>query len=116
MAVFDSPLDNLRRHAGRHQAPFPILADEANVYYRAFAIERSFTGLCKAALLRFPAVLQATLLKGYLPTSFKGHLATLPADFLVDGQGMIQQAYYGKDSCDHLHFDQVKAFALGEIH
>lgn len=116
VAVFDSPLGNLQRHAERHRAPFPILADETNAYYRAFAIERSFMGMLKATLLRFPTVLQATVLNGYLPTSFQGHLATLPADFLVDGYGVIQQAYYGKDIGDHLHFDRVKAFALGEIH
>lgn len=58
VAVFDSPLDNLRRYAGRHRAPFPILADEANVYYRAFAIERSMAGMLKAAVLRFPTVLR----------------------------------------------------------
>jgi peroxiredoxin len=112
VAVFDSPLENLQRHAGRHRAPFPILADEANVYYRAFAIERSVTGLLKAALLRFPAVLEGILLRGYLPTSFQGNLATLPADFLVDGKGVIRHAYYGKDIGDHLPFEQVKAFAL----
>lgn len=115
VAVFDSPLDNLQRQAGRHRAPFPILADEANVYYRAFAIERSVVGMFKAALLRFPSALQATLLKGYLPTSFQGHLATLPADFLVDEAGVIRHAYYGKDIGDHLSFEQVRAFALDEV-
>lgn len=113
VAVFDSPLANLRKHAGRHAAPFPILADAANVYYRAFAIERSLAGMLKAALLRFPAVLEGVLLRGYLPTSFQGRLATLPADFLVDEHGVIRQAYYGKDIGDHLPFEQVKAFALG---
>lgn len=112
VAVFDSPLDNLQRQAGRHRAPFLVLADEANVYYRAFAIERSVIGMLKAALLRFPTVLRATLIEGYLPTSFQGHLATLPADFLVDEQGVIQRAYYGKDIGDHLPFEQIRAFAL----
>lgn len=112
VAVFDSPLDNLQRLAGKHRAPFPILADEANVYYRAFAIERSVIGMLKAALLRFPVVLRATLVEGYLPTSFQGHLATLPADFLVDEQGVIQRAYYGQDIGDHLPFAAIKAFAL----
>ena len=27
VAVFDSPLDNLREHAERHHTPFPVLAD-----------------------------------------------------------------------------------------
>ncbi|MFP5504674.1 MAG: redoxin domain-containing protein [Gammaproteobacteria bacterium] len=114
VAVFDSSLDNLQRHAGRHRAPFPILADEANVHYRAFAIERSVMGMLKAALLRFPDVLRAVLVEGYLPTSIQGHPATLPADFLVDEQGVIRQAYYGKDIGDHLPFEAVRAFARGE--
>ena len=36
VAVFDSPLDNLQRHADKHQAPFPILADADNRYYQLF--------------------------------------------------------------------------------
>lgn len=114
VAVFDSPLENLQRYAARHRAPFPILADATGACYRAFAIERSVTGLFKAALLRFPSVLEGVFLKGYLPTSFKGDLTTLPADFLVDEGGVIRQAYYGRDSGDHLPFEQVKSFALGD--
>ena len=34
IAIFDSPLDNLTRHTGDHKAPFPILADEGNKYYK----------------------------------------------------------------------------------
>ena len=114
VAVFDSPLDNLQRFASRHRAPFPILADPANVYYRAFAIERSFPEILKAALLRFPAVVRAVVFERYLPASFRGHLATLPADFLVDERGIIRRAYYGKDIGDHLPFEHVKAFARGQ--
>ncbi len=32
VAVFDSPVDNLKAHVKRHKALFPILADESNVY------------------------------------------------------------------------------------
>ena len=113
VAVFDSPLENLRRYADRHQAPFPILADEDSSYYRAFAIERSLAGMLKAAVLRFPSVLDGVLLKGYLPTGFKGRLDTLPADFLVDEHGIIRQAYYGGDIGDHLPIERVQAFARG---
>ncbi len=28
VSIFDSPLDNLQRHAAKHKAPFPILTDE----------------------------------------------------------------------------------------
>ena len=113
VAVFDSPLENLRRYASRHQAPFPILADEDNIYYRAFAIERSLAGMLKAAVLRFPSVVDGVLVKRYLPTGFKGRLDTLPADFLVDEHGIIRQAYYAGDIGDHLPIERVQAFAHG---
>ena len=34
------------------------------------------------------------------------------ADFLIDKNGIIQEAYYGKDEGDHLHFDTIKEFSL----
>lgn len=114
VAVFDSPLENLRRYADRHRAPFPILADEENVCYRAFGIEHSVGGMLKAAVLRFPSVLDGIFAKGYLPTALQGRLDTLPADFLIDAQGVIRLAYYGRDIGDHLPFAQAKAFALGQ--
>ena len=36
---------------------------------------------------------------------------TLPADFLVDENGTIQVAWYGKDEGDHLPINDIKAFS-----
>ncbi|HEX9628163.1 MAG TPA: redoxin domain-containing protein [Acidiferrobacterales bacterium] len=113
VAIFDSPLDNLKRNAGRQRPPFPMLADEGNVYHRLYGVERSFLGLLKGAILRLPSVLYGVVGKGYVPLSFKGHLATLPADLLVDERGVVRVAHYGSDPGDHLPFERVKAFALG---
>jgi len=110
VAVFDAPLEDLRRHAMRHGAPFPVLADATNTYYRAYDIDRSVIGMLVGAVVRLPALLRA-LSRGYFPTSIKGKLHTLPADFLVDEQGKIQVAHYGRDLGDHLPFEAVKAFA-----
>lgn len=111
VAVFDSPLDNLQAHASRHQSPFPVLADTNNTCYHAYGIEHSVAGVAKGMLLRMPQLLYGMLVKGYLPFKIKGSLTTMPADFLVDEQGIIQTAYYGQDEGDHLDFNQVKAFA-----
>jgi len=110
VVVFDSPLDNLIRHAARHAARFPILADETGAYYRAYAIERSFGGVLKGMVLRAPSLMKAMAL-GYLPTSPKGSLTTMPADFLVDELGVVRAAHYGTDEGDHLPFETVRAFA-----
>lgn len=110
VAIFDSPLDNLKRYADRHSAPFPVLADEENRYYREFGIERSLIGVVKGLFIRMPGMLKA-LSKGFLPTTIKGSMTTMPADFLVDRQGVIRTAHYGTDEGDHLPLEQVIAFS-----
>jgi peroxiredoxin len=115
VAVFDSPLDNLQRHAERHTAPFPILADETGDAYRAYAIERSVGGMLKGMALRAPTLIKA-MSRGYLPTTLKGSLTTMPADFLIDEAGVIRTARYGSDEGDHLPFEAVLAFSqVGEV-
>ena len=111
IAVFDSPLKNLQKQSNKELAPFPILADEHTLYYLKFAVKHSIFGMFKAMFFRMPTLLYAMLVKGYFPSSIKGKVTTLPADFLVDEHGIITLIYYGKDSGDHLLFDQVKGFS-----
>jgi len=111
VAVFDSPLANLVRHIKGHNAPFPVLADERNQYYREYGIEHSLGGVLKGVVLRMPTLVKA-MGKGYLPTTIQGSITTMPADFLIDKNGIIQKAHYGSDEGDHLPFDEVKAFSL----
>ena len=111
VAIFDSPLDNLRKHTEGHKAPFPILADESNKYYREYGIEHSILGLLKGMFFRMPTLIRG-MLKGYIPVIFKGSIITMPADFLIDCDGIIQMAYYGNDEGDHLPFEEVKKFSL----
>ena len=110
IAVFDSPLDNLSKHAQGHQAPFPILADPDNIYYQSFGIEHSITGMFKGMIMRLPTLISG-MFKGYLPLIIKGSLTTMPADFLIDEKGIVQTAYYGQDEGDHLPFEQLKEFS-----
>ena len=111
VAVFDSPLENLQRHAGKHQAPFPILADKENIYYREYGIEHSLMGVLKGMVLRMPTLLKGMFIKGYMPLVIKGSMTTMPADILVDENGIIKMVHYGKVEGDHLPFDVVKQFS-----
>jgi len=111
VAIFDSPLDNLREHAERHDSPFPVLADASGIYYRQYGIEHSVAGVMKGMILRMPTLLHAMIGKGYVPLKIKGSMTTMPADFLVDERGIIQHAHYGKDEGDHLPFDVIKQFS-----
>lgn len=111
VAVFDSPLDNLQRHAERHAAPFPILAGDARTgAYADYGIERSVGGMLKGMFLRMPTLVRG-MAKGYLPIRPRGSMITMPADFLIDAGGIVQTAYYGRDEGDHLPFEAIAAFA-----
>ncbi|NOQ63401.1 MAG: redoxin domain-containing protein [Methyloprofundus sp.] len=111
IAVFDSSLENLQKYTQKHTAPFPILADENGMYYQQFSIKYSVLGMLKGMFLRMPTLLYAMFFKGYLPSSIKGKMTTLPADFLVDEKGVINTIYHGKDSGDHMPFEQISIFS-----
>ena len=111
IAVFDSPLDNLQRYANRHQAPFPILADEGNYWHKRYGVEQSVTGVLLGMLLRLPQAIYGVIVKGYIPLHLKGDLTTMPADFLIDRDGIIQHAFYARDEGAHMPFNDVLAFA-----
>jgi len=63
--VFDSSLENLIKHSKKHNAPFPILADDSYKYYKKHGIERSFLKFLRAVILRL-STLMVVSLKGFL--------------------------------------------------
>ena len=104
-------VSELQRYAERHNSPFPILADEGGVIHGQYSIRHSWIGVLKGMLFRFPSLLYAMFKKGYVPLTIGGRMNTMPADFLVDRQGTIQEAYYGRDEGDHLDFERIRQFA-----
>ena len=109
-AVFDSPLDNLKRFAGRHDAPFPILADEGGVVHEEWGRKISWGGVFRGMFGRFGTLMKAMVSQGYLPLSLKGEFAGMPMDFLVDENGIVREAYYGSDEGDHMAMERIEAF------
>jgi len=109
VAVFDSSLENLQQHVAKHEAPFPVLADESNQFYKAYRVERSLAGVLRGMIFRFPTLIKSMLM-GNLPTTIRGSMTTMPADFLIDGDGVICKAYYGKDEGDHLPMTEIFEF------
>lgn len=110
VAVFDSSLENLQSYATRHQAAFPILADESNEIHRLYHVEHSILGVVKGIIFRFP-YLMMSMFKGYIPWRIKGDITGMPADFLIDEKGVVQAAFYGKDEGAHIPLHQVRQFA-----
>ena len=112
VAIFDSPLDFLIKNAKKHNAPFMILADENFEYFKRYDVEQSTWKFIVGSILGSFKILSA-FAKGYVPLQIKGSMRTVPVDILINEDGTIEKAYYGKNTTDHLAFNEVKSFSLG---
>ena len=109
VAVFDSPLDHLIKSTKRHNAPFEILADDSFKYFKEYEVERSAWKFFLGSIIRFYKIFDATL-KGYIPLSFRGSLTTVPVDILVNDNGIIEKVHYGRNTTDHMNFEEILDF------
>lgn len=107
VAVFSSTPSAVRRFVARQPRPFTVIADPTSRSHDAFGIERSFWRKLKGIVTRVP-----TLLKGLRIVGLAGLNTTnlMPADFLIDEDGNIVEAYYGGDAGDRIPFDRVELF------
>lgn len=111
VGVFDATLKNLQKNLSKHNAPFTLLADKENIAYKAYGVQRSIMGVLIGMIKHFPSLLKSMFIKRNIPTNFGGSLLTMPANFLINEQGIIEVAHYGKDEFDHLPFEDILAFA-----
>lgn len=103
---FHSEPDNIAQFQA--EVPFDMVGDPQKQYYRQFGVETSFWGLFH------PMVFWAAL-KGYLNLRFNfkmgGGIDSLPADFLLAGDGTVVAAKYGKHYYDQWGVDELLALA-----
>ena len=90
----------------RCAASSPESADPNRELYRQYGVEPSVKGLFKGAA-RLPTLIRASL-RGFLPGRIEGNPAMVPADFLIDADLVVREAYYGRDVGDHLSTDVIE--------
>lgn len=108
LGVFQSSVEDMNRHVLNQELTFPLISDEKRTYYKKFGVETSTLGYIIGAL-KIPTLLLARR-KGFKISNPFGPKTTIPADFLIDENGIIQKAYYGKDITDHLDLEIVESF------
>jgi len=106
IAIFESQDETLRKAMRKYEASFRIMSDSKGLYYDAYALEKSFIGVIKGMLFRMPSLIKSMMM-GNFPTQVDSAMTRMPADFLIDENGIIQIAYYGKDEGDHLDIDTL---------
>lgn len=107
VAVFSSPSEEVRRHVAKHPRPFRMISDPELAIYTRYGVEKSAMALLKAMLFKLPRVIRGAMIG--LPLK-NAHPTLVPADFLLDEQGMICDIWYGRDTSDHIPLPRVEAF------
>lgn len=109
IAVFQSSAEKITHYAGRQNSPFPIIADPERRLYKLYGLESSWRGM-GVAFLRRPGEIARAFAKGFLPGSMEGEMHRLPADFIIDKEGILLGCYYGHDIGDHLPLPNLEAY------
>lgn len=106
IAVFQSPIEKMEKYTTEHDAPFEFVSDPDYEWYRAFGVESSLSGLVKASLK--PVSILRSFTKGFGRVDPDGVMTRLPADFLINSKGIIEDAFYAKDVSEHIPFSRIE--------
>ena len=111
VGIFHSPVDNLKSYMDKHKnLPFTVLADENFEYFKKYEVEQSIWKFLVGSTVGFFKILRASA-KGYFPMEING-MTIVPVDILINEKGIIEKVYYGKNTTDHLSFEEIRDFSL----
>jgi thioredoxin-dependent peroxiredoxin len=112
IAVFESPRENMLQYVGKQDAPFPIIGDPQARLYDLYGVETSEEKV-KATMAAPNAqnIIQEAAAAGYTLTPEAGsNFHRIPADFLIDAEGIIRQVFYADVIGEHMPFTDIEAF------
>lgn len=111
LAIFESPEANLRQYVGKQDAPFPIVGDPQARLYDLYGVETSVdkvnTSMSHAVTQQ--RVQEASVVGFQLTKEDGSNFYRLPADFLIDPDGIIRAAFYSQVVGEHLDFTVIDA-------
>jgi peroxiredoxin len=111
LGVFQSPADSVRSAVERQRPPFIPIPDPEMHLYALYGLETRLGGVLT---LQVPRLMLAARAAG-IPLSGRreGPVTRIPADFLIDAEGQVRVAYYGRNVADHVPFEDVERFLAG---
>jgi peroxiredoxin len=109
VVLFHSTADKLRRYQA--DLPFAVVADPDRKLYKEFGVESSLTSVLhpRAWLAAARSLARAPSLNGAMDRG-EDHLGK-PADFLIDSDGTVLAAKYGRYADDQWSVDELLKFA-----
>lgn len=105
VVLYHSPAEKLHS-AQRSVAPFDLVADPEKRIFRSYGVETGWAGMFSPAVMRDYA---QALMTGFPPglLTSDGGITGNPADFIVDADGRLAFAHYGKHYADSLDVENI---------
>jgi thioredoxin-dependent peroxiredoxin len=108
LGVFQSPPRKLEGLVERHDPPFKVIADPDLELYTKYHLETKWAGAFgkdTRAAMKGASGAGIPLLKAW-----DGPANRVPADFLIDADGVIREVFYGENIAQHIPLEQVEGF------
>jgi peroxiredoxin Q/BCP len=112
LAIFESPKANLLQYVGKQDAPFPIVGDPEARLYDLYSVETSEEKV-KATMADASTgerVKEASAAGFELTEEAGSNFYRIPADFLIDPDGIIRETFYSEVVGQHLNLDTVDRY------
>ena len=109
--VFPSSAETIIKYAGKDDPPFAVLSDPQKELYQMYGLQKSVIGMFKG-FLKVKRLFQAFKVVGLFNSLRNNDAAMhqLPADFLINENGIIENAYYASTTSDNLPVKQIDDF------
>ena len=108
VAVVQSPPHRVAEFMGKQNPPFTILCDPSEALYARFGLETSLRGYAHPKNI---AVMAQAAKAGFTPSpKMDGSKTRLPADFLIDRDHLIADAFYADVISAHIPLERVEHF------
>jgi signal peptidase II len=112
-AVFESSPESFAKKGGSrtthliNSTPFPLVADPVKRFYAAFGAQKSFAAVWHFRV--FKSLFEG-LKKGFGDPKLDGDYDQIPAHILINPDGTVFYAHYGKSISDHIPWSKVEEF------
>ena len=112
ISVYESTKEQLSEYTKQEDVPFIMIADPEEKLYRIFKVQKSWWKSFKGLFNNYGQKHSSG--KKLFRSKYKrdGHLNRIGADFLVDENGIVQVAYYGKFVGDHLAVEEIVKWVM----
>ena len=111
IAIFDCDFDDLVKNSEKHDGNLTILCDDDRVYFDKYEVQNSFLRFMLGITIRENQY-NRPLTKGYNPASnMSGAYLGMPADILINENGVVEKALYGAHTANHIPMKEVIDFS-----